>query len=124
MLNVNLCPNFYLTPPSGYPVRLWIGGELTISAFLPKRIESVSADVYCESGSADVHMAIFSPPTTSNGDDQALVQQEDIEGLTNVPQTLTLTLPTDVALSTYVLRLWVDGLDSTRGVQVTKIKAE
>ncbi|HJU21570.1 MAG TPA: hypothetical protein VJ891_03605, partial [Casimicrobiaceae bacterium] len=110
--NVNLCPNGYLTPPAGYPIRLWLGGELMLSGVVPKGAASISVTAKCEMGTANAHLAIFTAPTTSGGNDNGLVAEVDAS-LNASSQTMTLTIPSSsstppVAPATYVVRFWVD----------------
>ena len=115
--NVNLCPNGYLTPPTGYPIRLWIGGDLMLSGFLPKGASSISVTAECETGIANAHLAIFTAPTTSGGNDNALVAEVDAV-MSATAQTMMLNIPNasstpPVQPVTYVVRFWVDTITGT-----------
>ena len=110
--NLNLCPNGYFTPPAGFPIRLWVGGDTMLSGFIPKGASSIVVTAKCESGSANAHLAIFSAPTVSGGNDNGNVAQVD-GVLSASAQTLTISIPNasstpPVAPATYVVRFWVD----------------
>lgn len=111
MLNANLTSNGYCAPPGGYPFRLYVGQD-TVQAFVPKGIVSIVAEVKADYV-ADCHLAIYTAPSTSGGDDGALVTQVDQLAVTTTGATLTLTIPssdsaTPVAPAEYIARLWFD----------------
>lgn len=91
---------------------------------VPKHVTSVTAGVYTETGTADVHLAIYAAPSTVGGadgelivtrdvDDDSLITksyQEDAAAIGSEAQTLTLTMPIDRAPAVYIVRLWVDAV--------------
>jgi hypothetical protein len=78
---------------------------------LPPTVTSVTAKLKTEQGTASAHMAIYTMPTTTTAQqDNASVEQEELTGIGVTESTLTLTCPTDVIPTPYVLRLWVDNL--------------
>ncbi len=111
MINCNLTSNGYFAPPGGYPFRLYVGQE-TAAGFIPKGIVTVIAAVKPDYV-ADVHLAIYTAPMTSGGDDGALVLQVDALATTSKGATLTLTIPASTSLvpiapAEYIVRLWYD----------------
>ncbi len=123
-LRLNLSGNDYLAPAGGYPFRLWPGGKLMAEGVIPKHAKTVTASVYTESGSSDVHLAIYATPSESRGadgelivtrdedDDSLILQtyQADANAIGSEAQDLTLTLPTDREPAVYVVRLWTDNI--------------
>ena len=121
---LNLTGNGVLVPAGGYPLRLWVGGETMAEGVINKRVTKVSVTVYAEAGVADAHLAIFAPPSTSNGSDEGRIEdldpddarvilkayQADAESVGQTETTLELDIPTNRAPQTYVVRLWVDGI--------------
>lgn len=105
MINANLTSNGYFAAPGGLPFRLYPGQD-TAQAFIPAGIVTVTATVVPDY-IANVHLAIYYPPTTSNGSDGALVSQVDASAVTASGTTLTLTVPSSTS-ATYVVRLWYD----------------
>lgn len=110
MLRLNLNSSAYLVPAGGYPVRLHQGGQTLAEGVIPSTVETVTAKIKCESGTCDAHLAIYAMPTTSGGTDGDVVEQEDSTGIGVNETTVTLTVPTDVAVTPYVFRLWVDNI--------------
>jgi len=109
MINCNLTSNAQFAPPGGFPFRLYQGQE-TAQAFVPKGTVTVVATVKPDY-IADVHMALFTAPTTSGGNDGAPVSGTQVDSLAvraSSPATLTVTIPTTAAPAEYVVRLWFD----------------
>ncbi len=128
-LQLNLAPNGYYAPPIAYPLRLWVGEETSVVGVLPKTATTVTATVYAQY-QANVHLAIFSIPTgilnpgnatnlspdgpvvtTTDSNGNVTTYQPDIVGLTNQPQTISVSVPTlkqHQQPTTFVVRLWVD----------------
>ncbi len=129
-VELNLCGNDRLVPPGGYPFRLWVGGQTIAQGVVPLSTATVTAKVYAESGTADVHMAIYAMPSmTTPGSgvidpDGALVVDLDEDDETIVIKTyqadtllvgkdeatLTLTMPTNRSARPYIVRLWADNI--------------
>jgi len=125
---LNLSGNAKFAPAGGYPFRLWPGGQLVAEGVVPRSAASVTAVVYSQSGTADVHLAIYEAPTsiTSNvlSSDGALVVDLDDDDATIVVKsyradalavgltetTLSVAMPTNRAAQTYVARLWADNI--------------
>lgn len=107
MLACNLTANGKFAAPQGYPFRLTVGQDIA-QAFVPKGIVSIVATVKPDF-KADIHLAIYTAPSSSGGVDGAPVQQIDSMAATAAnPATLELTIPTNVATAEYVVRLWFD----------------
>lgn len=111
MINANLTSNGQFSPPGGFPFSL-NAGETTVQAFVPKGTVSVVAQVKPDYV-ADLHLALYTAPSVSNGDDGTLVTQVDSLAVTTAGATLTVTIPastdlTPVAPKEYVVRLWFD----------------
>lgn len=109
MINCNLTGNNYFTPPGGFPFRLYKGQE-TAQAFVPKGTVTVVAVVAPEYV-ADVHMALFTAPSSTTGSDGAPISGTQVDSLavpSSQPATLTVTIPTTSAPAEYVVRLWFD----------------
>jgi hypothetical protein len=74
-------------------------------------------------GAPNVYLALFSAPQTSGGADGAEVAgtRATVTGLANTGASLTTAIPStsSTAPIPYIVRLWVDGLTGTNGVQVT-----
>jgi hypothetical protein len=98
---------------------------MTIQGVIPVGVVSVTATVFAEQGTANVHLALFTMPTyVSTGtvsSDNALVvsstnaatglvtyAQADIFGLAAASQSLTVNVPTGVQPVPYIVRLWAD----------------
>lgn len=123
-VKVNLSGNGVLAPPGGYPLRLWSGGQTMIEGVVGKSVTSVSATLYTEAGTADIHLAIYSPPSTAGGADEGRVEdldpddativlkayQADAEEVGQTATTLELDMPTNRTPQTYIVRLWVDNV--------------
>lgn len=110
MINMNLNSAGYFSTPAGYPVRLSKATDTMLSGVLPNTYTTVSAVIQTEKGTANAHLALYTMPTTSGGNDGALVVQSDLVGLSTSQQTLTVTAPTSGLPTTYVVRLWVDSI--------------
>lgn len=128
MINCNLTSNNYFAPPGGYPFRLYRGNEIA-QGFVPKGTVTVVA-VLKPDYVADLHMALFTAPTTSSGSDGAPISGTQVDSLAvsaSQPATLTVTIPTTVAPAEYIVRLWYDNAisgttDTTvRDVAVTDV---
>lgn len=125
MINCNLTSNNYCAPPGGFPFRLYRGQE-TAQVFIPKGTVTVVAVVKPDY-LADLHMALYTAPTTSNGSDGVIISGTQVDSLSvraSSPATLTVTVPTTVAPAEYVVRLWYDNASGapdtvTRDVAVT-----
>lgn len=127
-MRLNLSGNDAFAPAGGYPFRLWQGGQTIAEGVISRRVSSVSATVYAERGTADVHLALYEAPTTITNNtpdaDGALVVDLDPDDATVVLKayqagadsvgltetTLTVEVPTNRARQTYVVRLWVDNI--------------
>lgn len=121
---LNLSGNGVFAPAGGYPLRLWVGGQLMAEGVISKAVTQVTATVYAEAGIADAHLAIYAPPSTSGGADEGRIEdldpddatvilkayQEDALAVGQTETTLTIDMPTNRAPQTYVVRLWVDNL--------------
>ena len=124
-MNASLSGNAWFSVPGGYPFRFWAGTDTLATGFIPKWVTSISATLQTELGTCNAHLALYTPPTTSGGNDGALVfypaatanaaalpAQTDLIGLSTTAQTITLAIPsgTTIQPQTYVVRLWVDGI--------------
>jgi hypothetical protein len=121
VINCNLTSNNYFAPPSGYPFRLYKGNEIA-QGFIPKGTVTVVA-VLRPDYVADVHMALFTAPTTSSGSDGAPIsgtQVDSLAVLASQPATLTVTIPTTAAPAEYIVRLWYD--NATSGTTDTTVR--
>lgn len=104
-MNLNAGASFGV--PRGFPVRLSAAGESILSGVIPRGIASVTATLATEIGTASAHLALCTMPTTSGGNDNAIVAQSDVTGLTTkAGQTISISVP-DVTLC-YIVKLWVD----------------
>jgi hypothetical protein len=113
-VKANYCANGYLSPPTGYPVRLYLGGDTLVSGVIPAGFTTVTAIVATESGTADVHLALYEMPSATGGDDGESVGTTDATGVTSAQQTLTIDIPvTSGAPTPYAFKLWIDGLSAT-----------
>lgn len=110
-LNMALTGNGYFAVVGGWPARLLAARETMLSGVVPKLTLTVSANVYTEAGTANVNLGLYTMPTTSGGQDGALVTSTTVSA-TTLPQTVTLTVPDQTAASPlcYVVRLWVDSI--------------
>ena len=119
---MNLTGNAYYSVAGGFPFRLISSGDSLLSGVVPKLTSTVVASVQAESGTADVHMGIFTMPMTSGGNDNAIVLQVDSIGVDVNGETLTLTVPdqTTSAPTCYVLRLWCDNVSGSSAETVSR----
>lgn len=109
MINCNLSSNGYLASPYGFPFRLDVSNS-TAQGFIPKGTTTVVA-ILKPDYVADVHMALYTAPTTSGGNDGALVSGTQVDSTSvrsSSPATLTVTVPTTVATAEYIVRVWYD----------------
>lgn len=139
-IDAMLTPNWIFSVPRGYPFTLSRAIDEFASGFIPKGVATVSAKVKMVAGvtptgtagaavptntvgTANVHLAVFSAPTSSGGADGAPQAQTDVTGLTVNEQTITVTVPTTVAATRYIVRLWIDSTTGTDLVSVSKMWA-
>ena len=135
-----LSSNGRFSCPAEYPIRLAKTSETMVIGTIPNGVTSVSATVSAFAGSvpsgvagtaattnalttASVHLALFAMPATSGGADGEIEAQEDLTGLTGAEQTITVEVPTgaEVVPVPYVVKLWVDELHSTNGVELSSM---
>src|SRR6185312_4932083 len=119
---MNLTGNAYYSVAGGFPFTLTAAGDSLLSGVVPKLTSTVVAIVQAEVGTADVHMGIFTMPTTSGGNDNALVLQVDSIGVGVSGATMTLAVPdqTAAAPTCYVLRLWFDNASGSDAETVSR----
>jgi hypothetical protein len=131
-----------MAPPRGYPFTLSAQGEVFANGVIPKGLATVTATVKAVLGvtaggagaatvanmflgAPNVYCALFAAPSAVGGTDGAEVAgtRGTMLGLTAQAQTVTATVPSSnsTAPAVYILRLWVDGLTGTNGVQVSDI---
>lgn len=115
-----LAANGNMLVANGYPVRLLPALESMMQGVIPKGIASVSAVVATESGTANAHIGLFAMPTTSGGNDNAVIAQTDILGLTSSQQTMTVAIPTTALPACYVVRVWVDSITGSNAETIKR----
>lgn len=110
-LSMNLNPGGSFSVPGGFPVRLSAAGETGLVGVIPRGVTSVVAALATEQSTANAHLALFTMPLASGGQDLAPIAQTDLVGLTTkAGQTITVSIPATATPVCYVVRLWVDSI--------------
>lgn len=140
-LALALTSNGYMAAPSGYPLSLSLAGSWMAEGVIPPGAVTVTVVARCQPGvtaagdgeepvanasgrTADLHLALFSAPSTSSGADGLIQESEDLEGLTATEETVVITVPSGTTTRPLplVFKVWVDNLTGTDYVSVSSVK--
>lgn len=111
-MGLNYVSNARFAVAGGFPIVLGFAAETMLDGVIPAEVASVSATLVAASASAPatVHLALFDTPATVGGDDGTEVARTSAT-VTTTAQTLTVSAPTDVSPTAYIVKLWTEDAD-------------